>query len=137
MHARDQQTTISAERLVHPQLTMFLVYLLKSPTSSYIGFTVNLERRLRQHNREIKGGAKKTKNKGRWEVAAYVKGFRSRIEALQFEWMLQHPHRSVIIRDLRAKNHRSAKKRLELMYKVMEHEKVMEKWGSQLRLVLY
>jgi structure-specific endonuclease subunit SLX1 len=118
------------------EITMFAGYLLSSPTSSYIGFTVNLERRLRQHNREIKGGAKKTKNKGPWTMVAHIRGFRSRVEALQFEWMLQHPHRSIMIREVfgTQKNHRSVKKRLELMRKLMGQERVAEKWGSNLRL---
>lgn len=50
----------------------FGVYILlcKGPENAgavYIGFTVNPPRRIRQHNREIKGGAWKTKrNKGNW-----------------------------------------------------------------------
>ena len=40
---------------------MFYVYLLLSTKgTTYVGATVNLARRLRQHNRELKGGAKLT-----------------------------------------------------------------------------
>ena len=39
----------------------FYVYLLKSTKgTTYVGATVNLERRLRQHNKELVGGAKAT-----------------------------------------------------------------------------
>lgn len=44
----------------------FGCYLLNSvpaPRRSYIGFTVDPRSRLRKHNGEIKGGAKKTKTK--------------------------------------------------------------------------
>ena len=42
----------------------FYVYLLEcSDNSTYIGATVNLDHRLRQHNKEIKGGAVATSNK--------------------------------------------------------------------------
>ena len=69
----------------------FFVYLLLSTNkSTYIGATVNLDRRLRQHNGEIVGGAKATKialKKGQvWERACYVSGFPSWQCALQFEW---------------------------------------------------
>ena len=56
----------------------FGVYILlcKGPENVgavYIGFTVNPPRRIRQHNREIKGGAWKTKrNKGNWYVWNYL-----------------------------------------------------------------
>jgi predicted GIY-YIG superfamily endonuclease len=82
----------------------FYCYLLKSvktpkSTSTYIGFTVDNKRRLRQHNGEIIAGAKKT-SKGRpWEHIAIVSGFPNKIVALQFEWQWQHPAMSRLIRE--------------------------------------
>jgi structure-specific endonuclease subunit SLX1 len=65
----------------------FFVYFLKSKTSSktYIGFTINLNRRLLQHNRELSGGAKATRGE-EWERVCYLEGFETQKEALQFEW---------------------------------------------------
>jgi len=68
------------------------VYLLVSSTSgnTYVGATVDLERRLRQHNKEIKGGATATGTKvakgESWSRATYVSGFPHWTAALQFEW---------------------------------------------------
>jgi structure-specific endonuclease subunit SLX1 len=67
------------------------VYVLRSTTGrTYIGATVDLDRRLRQHNGEIKGGAKATKravDKGStWTRMGYVSGFPTWQSALQFEW---------------------------------------------------
>lgn len=69
----------------------FFVYLLESTgNSTYIGATVDLDRRLRQHNKEIKGGAHATSIKvGRgetWTRRCYVKNFPDWKAALQFEW---------------------------------------------------
>ena len=70
---------------------MSFVYLLVSTNgNTYVGATVDLERRLRQHNKEIKGGAHATGikvAKGEiWERAAHVSGFPNWQAALQFEW---------------------------------------------------
>lgn len=70
---------------------MFYVYLLISRNgASYVGATVDLNRRLRQHNKEIKGGAHATTlkvEKGEtWVRAAHVAGFPNWSAALQFEW---------------------------------------------------
>lgn len=69
----------------------FFVYLLISSTgASYVGATVNLNRRLRQHNKEIKGGAHATSAKVKkgeiWERACHVRNFPDWQSALQFEW---------------------------------------------------
>ena len=70
---------------------MPFVYLLNSSdNATYVGATVDLEKRLRQHNKEIKGGAYATGikvEKGeKWERACYVEGFPDWQAALQFEW---------------------------------------------------
>jgi len=69
------------------------VYLLASTTSrrTYVGYTCNLERRLRQHNGEIKGGAKYTRYGRPWKMICYVDGFPDNTTALQFEWRMHHP----------------------------------------------
>lgn len=54
---------------------------------TYIGTTNNFERRLRQHNGEISGGAKyTTKNDTDWRPMVIVEGFASHSDALKFEW---------------------------------------------------
>jgi structure-specific endonuclease subunit SLX1 len=70
---------------------MPFVYLLVSTSgSTYVGATIDLERRLRQHNKEIKGGASATGikvSKGEtWVRAIHVSGFPDWTAALQFEW---------------------------------------------------
>ena len=70
---------------------MSYVYLLISTNgNTYVGATVDLERRLRQHNKEIKGGAHATSSKVSqgeiWIRAAHVSGFPDWQAALQFEW---------------------------------------------------
>ena len=70
----------------------YVYLLLATPRrdATYVGATVDLERRLRQHNKELKGGATATGIKVAkgdiWIRAAYVQGFPDWQAALQFEW---------------------------------------------------
>lgn len=69
----------------------YYVYLLISTNgATYVGSTIDLERRLRQHNGDIKGGAKRTTNLvssgEKWERKCYISGFPTWNSALQFEW---------------------------------------------------
>ncbi|NDA90104.1 MAG: hypothetical protein EBY20_04245 [Alphaproteobacteria bacterium] len=72
-------------------IIMSFVYLLESSDkATYVGATVDVDRRLRQHNKEIKGGAHATGAKVAkgeiWHRVCYVKGFPDWPAALQFEW---------------------------------------------------
>jgi predicted GIY-YIG superfamily endonuclease len=68
----------------------YVYLLLSSDNATYVGATVDLERRLRQHNKEIKGGAHATGSKvekgENWIRACHVSGFPDWPSALQFEW---------------------------------------------------
>lgn len=79
---------------------MPFVYFIQSTNgSTYIGATVNLDKRIRQHNKEIKGGATATSIKvglGEvWSYVCYVENFPSWNDALKFEWRWKQISRQI------------------------------------------
>lgn len=91
----------------------FFVYVLSSTKgSTYVGATVDLNHRLRQHNHEIKGGARATTSKVKqgetWTRICHIRGFPDWKAALQFEWRLKQlsrklsPHIKPIERRIKA-----------------------------------
>jgi len=66
---------------------MFYVYLLQSDVDStfYVGFTENLEQRLKQHNN---GESKYTSRKIPWKLV-YFENFETKSEALKRELFLK------------------------------------------------
>ncbi|KAH0633235.1 hypothetical protein KY284_036021 [Solanum tuberosum] len=85
----------------------FACYLLTSMCPrfkghTYIGFTVNPRRRIRQHNGEVRMGALRTKRKRPWEMILCIYGFPTNVSALQFEWAWQHPVESRAVRQAAA-----------------------------------
>jgi predicted GIY-YIG superfamily endonuclease len=60
-------------------------YLLESGTRTYIGATVDPDHRLRQHNSELRGGARATSGR-QWTRVLYISGFPTWNDALKFEW---------------------------------------------------
>ena len=80
------------------------VYLLVSTTgATYVGATVDVDRRLRQHNKELSGGAFATGAKvakgETWTRHCYVSGFPDWQAALQFEWRWKQISRKVSIQN--------------------------------------
>ena len=69
---------------------MYLVYILKSDNNSYVGMTNNFLKRIRQHNKEIKGGAKYTSKYNNWYPVCIIDGFKDKSSACQCEWRLKH-----------------------------------------------
>ena len=69
---------------------MYVYLLVCEDGATYIGATVDLNRRLRQHNKELVGGAKATGRKVSrglsWRRHCYVSGFPDWQATLQFEW---------------------------------------------------
>ena len=86
--------------------TSSYVYLLESSTgATYIGATIDLDRRLRQHNKEIKGGAHATGSRVArgeiWHRVGYVSGFPDWQAALQFEWRWKNLSRTKAFRNIK------------------------------------
>lgn len=71
---------------------MWYCYLIQSksnPNYTYIGTTNNFEKRLKQHNGILKGGAKATRKFSDWLIVKLVK-FENKNDALSFEWYWKH-----------------------------------------------
>ena len=108
---------------------MFFVYFIESTNgSTYIGATVNLDKRIRQHNKELKGGATATSikvNQGEaWSYVCYVENFPNWNEALKFEWRWKQ-----ISRQIQKKNPKQnpREKRLEALDLLLKLDKPTSK----------
>ena len=94
------------------------VYMLRHSTRpglSYVGATVDLQRRLRQHNGELVGGARRTargRTDGTWYLLASVHGLQTYRNALRFEWALK--------RECRMRRARTAAQRVEALHALMQ-----------------
>ncbi|CAL1683214.1 unnamed protein product [Lasius platythorax] len=115
----------------------FGVYLLyctnpKYSGRTYIGYTVNPRRRIKQHNAGKKhGGAWKTSNRGPWNMVLIVHGFPNSTSALRFEWAWQHPHESRRLKHIPKK--KSMQKKFDFCLTVLSE---MLKVGPWCRLPL-
>ena len=68
-------------------MKVWFCYLLQSEChkKTYVGATIHPDRRLRQHNGELVGGARATHGL-RWKRVALIGGFADERAALRFEW---------------------------------------------------
>ena len=68
-----------------------MCYVLKSSDKRiYVGYTIDFNKRIRKHNGEIVGGAKKTEKGRPWVPICKIRGFYDNHSALRFEWRIQH-----------------------------------------------
>jgi structure-specific endonuclease subunit SLX1 len=114
---------------------MFYVYLLVcSNNSTYVGATVDLDRRLRQHNKEIKGGAHATSIKVEqgevWTRACYVSGFPDWKSALQFEWRWKQLSRKISIKMFPLERRMKALQELLKLERPTTKAKAYSEWDS-------
>jgi predicted GIY-YIG superfamily endonuclease len=72
----------------------YYVYIIKgvknNKTKFYIGCTNDLTRRLKQHNRILKGGAKATSGDYTWNYMGLLSNIPNNISALQIEYRIKH-----------------------------------------------
>lgn len=100
------------------------VYVLwnAARTHTYAGYTVNPKRRLRQHNGEIKGGAKYTSKYGPWSFAFVIAcDTWDNHKALSFEWHIK-PHSRKIL----GLGFSAIQRRFDLLCKAIGHPKFKE-----------
>jgi structure-specific endonuclease subunit SLX1 len=115
----------------------YYVYILESSdkASTYVGATINLDHRLRQHNKELAGGAHATSIKvaqgHTWRRVCHVEGFPDWSAALQFEWRLKQLSRNLFkIKNKDANQNASVKsidRRIQALHQLLALERPTSK----------
>lgn len=112
----------------------YVYLLLSSSGATYVGATVDLNRRLRQHNKEIKGGAHATGMRvsrgDTWVRMAHVAGFPNWNAALQFEWMWKHLSRKQPMSVAPLKRRMNALNQLVAMERSTSNSMAFHEWPS-------
>ena len=123
-------------------ISMSYVYLLLATPfrdATYVGATVDLDRRLRQHNKEIKGGATATSIKvakgNIWIRAAHVQGFPDWQAALQFEWRWKQLTRKLPAKMKPLERRMNALKQLLALERSTTKAKAYTEWESSPEVV--
>jgi len=127
IHESSSPTAAASSPISSPPPTTYFCYLLRSdspkhPGSTYIGFTTNPIRRLRQHNGDLTAGAWRTSRKRPWSMICCVYGFTSKVSALQFEWQWTYPKKSRRLKVLMSSGRRwtsGTRGKIELLYALL------------------
>jgi structure-specific endonuclease subunit SLX1 len=121
-------------------MSFFVYLLLSTDHSTYVGATVDLERRLRQHNKEIKGGAHATSIKvlkgETWIRVAHVEGFPDWQAALQFEWRWKQLTRKIGLTMKPLERRMIALKQLLELERPTSKAKAYSEWTEPPKVVL-
>ncbi|XP_030963055.1 structure-specific endonuclease subunit slx1 [Quercus lobata] len=75
----------SQVRLCSRSWSVYLILSTNTPIKTYVGVTTDFSRRLKQHNGELKGGAKASRAGRPWVCACIIQGFKDQSEACEFE----------------------------------------------------
>ena len=127
-HAEDLDVVVDVDETPsNTKETKYYCYFLGQHNNwtgqTYNGYTVNLSRRLRQHNGEIKGGAWATtaKDKGAWSFIAALTSdsWASVSRAMACEWNCRYPTR----KKPRPKIFAGAKGRINSLVEIFKHIK--------------
>ncbi|XP_059621026.1 LOW QUALITY PROTEIN: structure-specific endonuclease subunit SLX1 homolog [Phlebotomus argentipes] len=119
------------------------VYLLVSRSENrsfcgrtYVGYTVDPNRRISQHNRgKDGGGAKRTNARGPWQMVLIVHGFPNSLSALRFEWAWQKPEISRRLKNIPGLGKKSSLRRFDLQFRILTEMLRIGPW-SRLPLVI-
>lgn len=111
------------------------VYLLVSTKgATYVGATIDVDRRLRQHNGEISGGACATHTKvargESWERVCFVSGFPDWQAALQFEWRWKQISRKLTMKTKPVERRIQALKTLLSLDRPTSRAKLYSEWST-------
>jgi predicted GIY-YIG superfamily endonuclease len=123
-------------------MSFFVYLLLSTDNTTYVGATVDLERRLRQHNNEIKGGAYATGLKvlkgETWIRVAHVECFPDWKAALQFEWRWKQLTRKINTIKVRSSLERRmiALKQLLALERPTSKAKTYSEWSESPKVIL-
>lgn len=121
-------------------MTFYVYLLLSTNNSTYIGATVDLNRRLRQHNKEISGGAIATTNKvlngEAWVRVAHVEGFPDWQSALQFEWRWKQISRKLNKNMIPLERRMLALKQLLALDRPTSKAKLYSEWPESPKVIL-
>lgn len=111
----------------------YYVYILESSDckATYVGATVDLNHRLRQHNKELVGGAHATSVKVAqgytWNRICFIQGFPDWSAALQFEWRLKQLSRKLLKGDTSKsdnnKNSKPIERRIQALHQLLSLDK--------------
>lgn len=110
---------LSMEKSTHKSYYCYIIGNEQDRT--YNGYTVDLNKRLRQHNGIIKGGAKATSNRGPWSFLLVMTSpcWDCISTAMQHEWSIKYPTR----RRPRPKEYNGRLGRLTSLTHVFDHMK--------------
>lgn len=129
---------MEAQQEQQPALNYCYVLYNTSNSLTYVGYTNNLQKRIRQHNLEIQGGAIYTtrmvrKHSVKWQflcALTYDSGDLTRNGALSIEWHLKHAARC-------KKGFRTHMGRLQSIPFTMANKKVMTMVPATGTLIVY